>query len=358
MMECDFVSLFDGAEAATFEGGFLDDGVGIDMQGGDSLWSGLQDGDVSDSAFDDTPDFDSEFSFEDSADADDGESVENAGFVPTEEGAPAMDGDAWDADGEFGDGLDLSEQNVGDDVGPAVEETSAEAEIGRFDGETSGIVHGSLDDVMRPIFRFFDDFWYALDGQADVVTEHHFVDNGSFDVKNNVIVEGNVAEDIKFIDQQTHNSCSLMAQEQFVERYTGQPIPEDYLEWRAKEWGVYDPDIGTDVNGQTMILEHFHIPHERHFESDLADLDNALRRDNDLIVSVDARSFYDNPSIPPGSGHAVAVVGRGVDPDTNEVKGYYVTDSNVPGTAHFVEVDRLKESWYRDMIVIPNKHVA
>ena len=43
---------------------------------------------------------------------------------------------------------------------------------------------------------------------------------------------------------------------------------------------------------------------------------------------------------------------------THEVKGYYVTDSNFSETAHFVDVERLNDSWSGDMIAIPNKHMA
>ena len=222
------------------------------------------------------------------------------------------------------------------------------------------VITGEPDSIFDPIFRIIDDILYGIDGQTDIVSEHHFTDNGNFDVKNNVIVEGNVADDIKYVDQQTHGSCSLMAQEQFVERYTGQPIPEDYLEWRAEKWGVYDPDIGTEFSGQTMVLDHFNIPYERHYLCDLEDLDDALQSDNDAIIGVDARVFYDDPGIPPGSGHAVAVVGRGVDPVTHEVKGYYVTDSNFADAAHFVDAERLENAWtgLSDMIVIPNKNLA
>ncbi len=240
---------------------------------------------------------------------------------------------AWGADGGF-------------DIGPMNDDT------------TDAIVE--TDGIFSPIFRIFDDFWYDLNGQTDIVTKHHFSADGNFDAKNNVIVEGNVADDIKYIDQQSHGSCSLMAQEQFVERYTGQPIPEDYLEWRAEKWGVYDPDIGTIFSGQTMVLDHFNIPYERHYFCDLEDLDGALQSDNDAIIGVDAREFYDDPSIPPGSGHAVAVVGRGIDPVTHEVKGYYVTDSNFAEAAHFVDAELLENAWsgLSDMIVIPNKSLV
>ena len=148
-----------------------------------------------------------------------------------------------------------------------------------------------------------------------------------------------------------------MAQEQFVHRYIGRAIPEDYLEWRAEKWGVYAPDCGTDVNGQTMILEHFNIPHQR-FTGDLDDINQALSEHKDIIIGVDARDFYENPSIPPGSGHAVAIVGAGIDPESHEVAGYYITDSNYPNSAHFVEIDRLSNSWDNDLITIPEKEFS
>jgi hypothetical protein len=178
-----------------------------------------------------------------------------------------------------------------------------------------------------------------------------------FDKKNNVIVEGNVAHDIQFTDQQTHGSCSLMAQEQFVNRYIGQSLPEDYLEWIAEKAGVYSPDIGTDYNGQTLVLEHFHIPHER-ITGDIGDLNSTLSDNKDVIIGVDAREFYGDASIPPGSGHAVAIVGKGFNPETHELEGYYITDSNYPQSAHYVTVERLDGSWYGDMIAIPDKMIA
>lgn len=253
-------------------------------------------------------------------------------------------------------------------IDQALTEISANSDVQSLENEIPDMVNASdnavanveHDGMFDPLFRIFDDFWFALNDCPDIVTEHHFTDGGHFDVKNNVIVEGNVANDIRCVDQQTHSSCSLMAQEQFVERYTGQSIPEDYLEWRAKEWDVYDPDLGTSFSGQTKVLEHFNIPFERNYLCDMEDLDEALQSGNDTIIGVDARVFYGNPNIPPGSGHAVAVVGRGIDPETHEVKGYYVTDSNFSDAAHFVDANRLEDSWSGlcDMIVIPEKVIA
>ncbi len=216
------------------------------------------------------------------------------------------------------------------------------------------------DSIFDPIVRVFDDIYYHFtDGSDEIVTQNHFSADGTIDLKNNVIVEGNVANDLQFTDQQTNGSCSLMAQEQFVNRYTGQSIPEEYLEWQAEKWGVYDPNFGTDVNGQSMVLDHFNIPHGEHkFHCEIKDLNQAISNNEDIIIGVDSRNFYEDPSIPPNSGHAVAIVGRGIDPQTGEVAGFYVTDSNFPQTARFVSVDKMQNSWRCDMITIPEKMIV
>lgn len=211
-----------------------------------------------------------------------------------------------------------------------------------------------FDDSIDSILRVCDDFYYkCVMGCDDIVTEHHFSDDGSYDIKNDVVVEGNVVHDMQFTQQQTHGSCSLMAQEQFVHRYIGRAIPEDYLEWAAEKWGVYSPDIGTSEDGHTMVLEHFNIPYEQYSNMEIQDLSNAISDHQDIIIGVDAREFYGDPSIPPGSGHAVAVIGQGINPATHEVEGFYVTDSNFPESAHFISVEKMASSWWNDMITVP-----
>ncbi len=191
--------------------------------------------------------------------------------------------------------------------------------------------------------------WFA---DGEVLDSGHFHAGGSFDTVNKCIVEGDVVEDMEFVDQQTHGSCSLMAQEQFVERWVGEDIPEEILEEIAGSWGVYTPDCGTNFAGQDAVLDYFGVPHQRYPTADIAILERALASGNDAILGVDAREFYSDPMIPPNSGHAVSVVGRGVDPETQATKGFYFTDSNYPGTVRFVSVERLSHCWLHDMIVV------
>ena len=224
-----------------------------------------------------------------------------------------------------------------------------EGDLAAASGESS-IIDTVFDLVKDAWDRLFQPFF----DPDDIVRSSDFSQNGSYDTKNNLVVVGNVASDIDFIGEQTHGSCSLMAQEQFVHRYIGKPIPEEYLEWQAEKWGVYSPDIGTVEEGQEMILEHFDIPHERIYNPDLEDIVASMSKGNDVLIGVDARDFYQDPSIPPGSGHAVALVGRGLDPVTGELAGFYVTDSNFPGAAHYLPVDQLAGCWDgADMITVP-----
>lgn len=191
--------------------------------------------------------------------------------------------------------------------------------------------------------------------QTNLLVPGDFTINSSFDTKNNCIVHGNVADDIQYVDQQIHSSCSLMAQEQFIERYIGRDLPESYLEWQAEQWGVYSPDAGTSFYGQDALLKHFDIPHTRTLFADQTNLEIALDNGCDVLVGVDARYFYNDPTFPEGSGHAVAVVGKGVDTDTGGTCGYYLTDSNYPGTVRFVSTEAFDRCWWNDMISIPSK---
>lgn len=217
--------------------------------------------------------------------------------------------------------------------------------------------------VLDPVFDLVSDIWerffQPFFDPSDIVRSADFSPDGSIDTKNNLVVVGDVASDINFISEQTHGSCSLMAQEQFVHRLTGKPIPEEYLEWQAEKWGVYHPDIGTVSEGQEMVLDHFNIPYDRDYNPALDDIVSSMSKGNDVLIGVDAREFYQDPFIPSGAGHAVALVGRGLDPETGDLKGFYVTDSNYPGAAHFVPTERLEASWDgADMISVPENLVA
>ena len=127
-----------------------------------------------------------------------------------------------------------------------------------------------IGGILSPVLRIFDDLWYEIiKGCDDIVTENHFSSDGTYDNKNNVIVEGNVVHDMQFTQQQRGPTCSLMAQEQFVHRYRGEELSETELEEVAEEMGIYRPGLsnpelgGTRPWGLASILDICHIPHQR-----------------------------------------------------------------------------------------------
>ncbi len=276
-------------------------------------------------------------------------------------GAGETGEDTMMGDDNGGGALDMPPIDPVDTVNiPVVPEVDPTEDIPAIELQAP-LLDASLWDSITDFIRDISDFFLRpLLADDALVSPREFSADGAFDNKNNLIVVGDVAHDIQYVDQQTGPTCSLMAQEQFVHRYIGKSLPEDYLAWRGEEWGVYaasGPEAGTNYVGQTMILDHFDIPYERstfNWFNTTTSIDKALDADKDLIVGVDAREFYGDSTIPPGSGHAVAVVGKGVDPSTHETSGFYITDSNNPGTVRFMDVDSFDNAWLRDMIAIPN----
>jgi len=239
-----------------------------------------------------------------------------------------------------------------DNIIPSIPESSISSE---WTTENESLC--SFDDTSAE-HSFFESSGNFIDGvkswfgNSEVLDVGDFGADGSFDGVNGCIVEGNVTGDMEFVDQQTHGSCSLMAQEQFVERWIGEDVPEHVLEEIASGWGVYTPDGGTNFAGQDAILDFYGVPHQRYRNANIGMLEKAIADGNDAILGVDAREFYGDSFMPPNSGHAVSVVGRGIDPETQTTKGFYFTDSNYPGTTRFVSVNDLADCWLHDMIVV------
>lgn len=330
----------------------------------------LSSGDTADGLFDLTPIIDSDIENA----VIDAESYDDANILDSDYellGNRQL-GDDYSVEGETGESSMMVDGNEGGvlDMLPvdSVDTVSLPVTLGAAPTEDipaidlqAPLLESSLWDSITKFIHDMDDFYLRpLLADDALVAASDFSGDGAFDNKNNLIVVGNVAHDIQYVDQQTGPTCSLMAQEQFVHRYIGKSLPEDYLAWRGEEWGVYAPsglEAGTNYFGQTMILDHFDIPYERstfNWLNTTTSIDKALDADKDLIVGVDAREFYSDSTIPPGSGHAVAVVGKGVDPATNETSGFYITDSNNPGTSRFMDVASFNNAWLRDMIAIPN----
>lgn len=214
-------------------------------------------------------------------------------------------------------------------------------------------------NILDDLWMFVEPFFSSIEpGECNLISVEQFTHDGRFDPINQCVVEGNVANDISFLQEQTGQTCSLMAQEQFIARMSGNHIPEGELERIALEMGVYDPNLGTFADGWNAILDYFGVENTQYFNADTNMLDVATQKGDDVLIGVDARIFYDDPTFPPGSGHAVTIVGRGVDPTSGQLNGYYITDSNRPGQAHFKTVAELEQFWQCDMVTVPTSMTA
>lgn len=267
--------------------------------------------------------------------------------------------------------LNLTEQDISDDLFPFLESPLdnggaawldlAELPDTVFSGDEIAIPLASADfgNVLDDLWSFIDLFFPSVEAaELNLVGIEQFTHDGQFDPINQCIVEGNVVSDISFLQRQTGQTCSLMAQEQFVARMTGNHIPEGELERLALEMGVYDPNLGTFSDGWNAILDHYGVENTKYFNTNTNMLETATRNGDDVLIGVDARVFYNDPTFPPGSGHAVTIVGRGMDPVNGQLTGYYITDSNCPGQAHFKTVAELEYSWDYSMITVPTSITA
>ena len=227
-------------------------------------------------------------------------------------------------------------------------------------GETTeGFAFFDFGNLWDDIWTFVEPIFFpVMSGDMNLVGAEQFTHDGTFDPINQCIVVGDVANDISFIQAQTGPTCSLMAQEQFIARMTGNHIPEAELERIATEMGVYDPIGGTFSDGWNAILDYFGVSNTSYFDANTDMLDAATQGGDDVLIAVDARVFYNDPTLPPGSGHAVTIVGRGIDPGSGKLNGYYITDSNCPGQAHFKTVTELEQSWDSHIVTVPTSVTA
>lgn len=221
---------------------------------------------------------------------------------------------------------------------------------------------GFVDDAFAIIQDWVDVFSDMFAPQAAAegcLTADAFQDGGRFDPVNECVVSGRVDQDIQYIQEQFGETCSLMAQEQFIYRYTGERYSEAELSALASEMGVFTPEGGTNFIGWDALLKATGVPTvSQYFTAGPDQLHDIITSGHDALVGVDARTFYDDPNIPPGSGHAVSIVGYGNDPDSGAFKGYYFTDSNYPGQARFVEADAFHATWNNSFIAIPESVLA
>lgn len=217
----------------------------------------------------------------------------------------------------------------------------------------SGMEISISDDVINPSLNdAVNSNSFLDDCDVQQLTFEHVGDK-VFDTVNNCYVVGDVENDMKFVHQQTaENDCSLMAQAQFVERFTGYSFSPEELKAYAEELGVYDPTKGTNIAGHTALLAKMNIPFSRMGGCSIEQLNETLKAHNDVLLGVNAQEFYKDITLPSDAGHAVAILGYGVD-DFNNITGYYFADTNNPDAPIFKTVEEFQSAWHGDIIAIP-----
>lgn len=208
-------------------------------------------------------------------------------------------------------------------------------------------------DITHDIEEFFHDLFYDDLNEFTVCDPDTLID-GEVDPIHGGIVFGNVAADSALVDQQSGETCALMAQEQIIEKYYGIDIPEGEMAAFAQEYGVFDPQNGTQRLGWNLFLDKFKIPHTRQYDCNIQDLADSIKNGNDVFLPVDMSDYSGNLSFPPGSGHAIVVTGGAMDPQTGEITGFYINDSNHAGTPVFKSLDQMKHCMWGEMISVPD----
>lgn len=218
----------------------------------------------------------------------------------------------------------------------------------------SNVEHGDMcGDFVEDIMEFFQ-FFFDTDSNEFTICDPETLIDGKIDPTSGGIVFGNVAADSTLVDQQNGETCALMAQEQLIEKYYGIDIPEGEMADFAEKCGVFDPKNGTQSPGWNLLLDKFKIPHQRLYDCDANDLLNAVKNGNDVFMAVDMGDYSGNLSFPPGAGHAIVVTGGSIDPQTGEIIGFYVNDSNHAGSPVFKTVEQMSRCMRGDMIIVPD----
>ena len=122
--------------------------------------------------------------------------------------------------------------------------------------------------------------------------------------------------------QQTGNSCAVMAQVGVYEYLSGERMTEADATAFCEAQGWYDPDSGTSPADVGNLLEAEGYACERSYGNDLESLADALERGDQVIVGLDASEIWytqrdpvTGERIPQGLGYGHAVWITGIDTD-------------------------------------------
>ena len=170
---------------------------------------------------------------------------------------------------------------------------------------------------------------------------------------------GDPANDMDTWHMQTHDdTCAVVSQEFILEQLTGQHINEDQLREVAMENGWYTPGGGTPMADVGNLLEYFGLHVDKHEDSSISEIENALSHGEKVIVGVNSEEIWDPQShnlideflynvmgIPGAdANHAVEVIG--VDKSDPAHPMVVLNDSGHPGgEGKMLPLHDFEEAW-------------
>lgn len=197
----------------------------------------------------------------------------------------------------------------------------------------------------------------AEDARASAIPVADIPEDGEPDPIHGGIVRGNVRADASLVDAQSDLTCVLMVHEQLLEKHLGVDLDECDMMTLARHHRVWTSG-GVIRSGWSLLLSKFGITHHVRFDADFPTLVAEVADNHDVMIDVDGVTFYGDGSYPPGSGHAVLIVGWNECPDTRDLLGFYMTDSNFPAHAIYRTAAQLKATWGGTMISVRDRQPA
>lgn len=145
------------------------------------------------------------------------------------------------------------------------------------------------------------------------------------------------------------NRCALFSQKFVIEELTGREIDTEEFVGTAIENGWFSEEGGTTGLNMNKMLEYYGIDHEVVYDSDLSDLEDALRNGDKIIVGIDCEQVWygkDNDLFSPTTtgNHAVEVIGIDYSDPQNPM--VVLNDSGTPdGRGEMVPLDVFEGAW-------------
>jgi hypothetical protein len=185
-------------------------------------------------------------------------------------------------------------------------------------------------------------------------------------------VTGNPQGDAQFNHQQGdnpygyQNDCGLVSAQDILNQF-GVNVSEGDVVQHAVQNGECDVSNdptqagGTSLEQEAQILTDYGVPAHTEQETSLDELANHVQNDQGVIIGVNAGVlWHDSNSYDQGqANHAIVVTGVARDPQTGQIRGFYVNDSGDGQSAKFVDANTMQQAWLAaggGSVVTDNSH--